>query len=227
MKSTYRPVWAAAFLFACGGTESTESAELTVVEVTAESLQKLPDGAKLTYDFRAADKMVVFDPTQGSIDFSRVELVFVDGPQRVPDWLRNFNGPINPYQNGFVVSGRPTRGPYPEQCHVCKFRTPAWVCWDQCFENTEPTLRNLEGPPQRDYENELPEGPTPDPEPRPAPEGGGGGSTGGGSTGGGSTGGGSTGGGSTGGGSRGSSAGGGTSSGGLGGGGPSTPGPGL
>ncbi|MEQ9499266.1 MAG: hypothetical protein RIT81_20450 [Deltaproteobacteria bacterium] len=225
MKSTYRPVWAAAFLFACGGTESTESEELTVVEVTAESLQKLPDGAKLTYDFRAADKMVVFDPSQGSIDFSRVELMFVDGPQRVPDWLQNFDGPINPYQNGFVVSGRPTRGPYPEGCHVCKFRTPAWVCWDQCFEDTEPTLRNLEGPPQRDHENELPEGPTPDPEPRPGPEGGGG--SGPATGGGGSTGGGSTGGGSSGSGSGGSSAGGGTSSGGLGGGGPSTPGPGL
>lgn len=217
-------------LIGCGGAadEAREPAAepIALTEVTAKALGELSPGSKLSMDLREPEAVVSFDLTDGPIDFSRVELIFSNGPIRVPDWLKDFNVPREKLyrQDGFFISRTRRLGSmrWPVGCEVCAYHQPAtWVCWNACWENSEPTLRDLTEPPPRNHEEELPPGPVRGPDTDPPP----GGSSGGGSTGGGGTGGGGSSGGSS--GSGGSSSGGGNSSGGLGGGGPSTPGPGL
>ncbi len=235
MKTILRAACAASvatMMFGCGDAaeEAHEAQKAAMTEVSSQALEDLAPGSKLSMDLRPAEAVISFDLTKGPIDFSKLELIFSNGPVRVPDWLRSF--PIGPgilyKQDGFLISRtRPVRSlRWPSACEACAYHPPsAWVCWNQCFQD-DPTLRDLSDPPTRNHREELPDGPVNEPDTDPPPPGSGSGS-GGGTTGGGSTGGGSTGGGSSGSGGGSSSGGGGHSSGGLGGGGPSTPGPGL
>lgn len=67
------------------GHDSTNVGQL---RITADDLRSVPEGSTLIVRVDENDEVVVFDPSRGPIDFSRLEIVHPNGQQmRMDTWL--------------------------------------------------------------------------------------------------------------------------------------------
>jgi len=65
-----------------------DSTNVEQLRITADDLHSIPEGSTLVVRVAESDEVIVFDPSRGPIDFSRLEIVFRNGEQmRMDTWL--------------------------------------------------------------------------------------------------------------------------------------------
>jgi len=71
-----------------GAVEMVQDADLRITRVTADDLANLDDGARLSLGTARDTDVLVFDPSQGPLDFGRIELTCPNGQRMGMDvWL--------------------------------------------------------------------------------------------------------------------------------------------
>jgi hypothetical protein len=65
-----------------------DSTNVEQLRITADDLLSVPEGSTLVVRVTESDEVIVFDPSRGPIDFSRLDIAFPNGHQmRMDTWL--------------------------------------------------------------------------------------------------------------------------------------------